>query len=176
MTLRELDHLYQLMLTINYQKLPPGNSGLNSTVQPETTFMLSHKRAICGEATCTRVFNSLTRSIFFFRKRKYFDPPGLSNKRLSRSGLIKKKSWVFCCIWCGRAWEAMNLLTTALAYDRFGALTGCTSRPTTQIRNPAYDLQKVPLLGLLSFCLLSFRLLSICLLSFCLLSFYLLNI
>jgi len=41
----------------------------SSTVQPETTFTLSHKRAICEEATC-------------------FDPPGSSNKTLSRSGLI----------------------------------------------------------------------------------------
>ena len=60
----------------------------NNTVQPETTFTLSHKRAICDEATCTCI-NSITWSNFIiFWKWKTFDPPGSSNKTLTRSGLI----------------------------------------------------------------------------------------
>ena len=59
---------------------------LNNTVQPETTFTLSHKRAICGEVMCTgALIHSQDRILFFVRK---LDPPGSSNKRLSRSDLI----------------------------------------------------------------------------------------
>ena len=63
---------------------------LNSTVQPEMTSTLSHKRAICDEATCTCV---LSHDQNFFPKN--FDPPGSSNKTLSSSApnkLIKMSS------------------------------------------------------------------------------------
>ena len=43
----------------------------NNTVQPETTFTLSHKEAICGEATCTRALIQ-SRDQFFFSKTEKF--------------------------------------------------------------------------------------------------------
>ena len=53
-TLQELDLLNQLILTINsssWEQLMILN--LNNTVQPEMTFTMSHKLAICDEVTCT---------------------------------------------------------------------------------------------------------------------------
>ena len=70
----------------------------NNTVQPETTFTLSHKRAIYGEATCTRALIHSRDWIFFFQKRKNFDLPGSSNKRLSRSGLNKNFVIAIVCL------------------------------------------------------------------------------
>ena len=71
----------------------------NCTVQPETTFTLSHKWAICDKATCICTLIQLRDQISsFFQKRRNFDPPGSSNITLSRTGLIvqitKLKS---CC-------------------------------------------------------------------------------
>ena len=63
----------------------------NSTVQPETTFTLSHKRAICNmcnEATCMCTLILPRDQFFFLEKQKNFDPLGSSNKTLSRSDLI----------------------------------------------------------------------------------------
>ena len=54
--------------------------------------LLSHKRAICDKASCKC---ALMWSIFFFPKRKNFDPPGSSNKTLSRSGLLRSS---FCAL------------------------------------------------------------------------------
>ena len=63
---------------------------LSSTVQPETTSMLSHKRAICDEASCTCALIQSHDQCFW--KRKNFDLPGSSNKTLSRSGLTPSYS------------------------------------------------------------------------------------
>ena len=56
-TLQKIDLLDQLILTINWQKASSWEQLMildtNNTVQPETTFTLSHKQAICGKATCT---------------------------------------------------------------------------------------------------------------------------
>ena len=42
----------------------------NGTVQPETTFTLSHKRAICDKATCTcTLIQSCGQFLFFFENR-----------------------------------------------------------------------------------------------------------
>ena len=69
----------------------------NSTVQPETTSTLSHKRAICDEASCTCVLIQSHDQKFFFRNRKNLDLPGSSNKTLSRSGLSRHGR----CFWDG---------------------------------------------------------------------------
>ena len=73
----------------------------NSTVQPETTSTLSHKRShLC---VC---INSITwlNFFFFFSKWKIFNPPGSSNKTLSRSGLMNilksllmRWRWFYLC-------------------------------------------------------------------------------
>ena len=56
-TLQKIDLLDQLILTINCQKASSWEQlmilNTNNTVQHEMTFTLSHKRAICGKATCT---------------------------------------------------------------------------------------------------------------------------
>ena len=75
---------------LDCQELPPGNSWwfwtwIIITVQPETTFTLSHKWShVCK---CTLIQSCYQFFFFFFRKRKNFDPLGSSNKTLSRSGL-----------------------------------------------------------------------------------------
>ena len=58
----------------------------NSTVQPEMTFTLSHKRAICGKAMCNC-------ALIQSHNQNFFDPPGSSNKTLSRSGLRIKSNF-----------------------------------------------------------------------------------
>ena len=92
-TLRELDLLDQLIMTISSQKASSWEQlmilDLNNTVQPEMTFTLKHKQAICGEATCTCALIH-SRDGILFQKQENFDPPGSSNKRLSRSGHIVK--------------------------------------------------------------------------------------
>ena len=84
LTLQELDLLDQLILTINSSSweqlmiLDP-----NNTVQPETTFTLSHKRAVCGEATCTRaLIHSQDRIFFFFFETEKFGPAGLEQRKI----------------------------------------------------------------------------------------------
>ena len=54
----------------------------NSTVQPETTFTLSHKRRRSYVHARVAIMRSN------FEKQKIFDPPGSSNKTLSSSGLM----------------------------------------------------------------------------------------
>ena len=60
----------------------------NSTVQPETTFMLSHKRAICDEVMYMCTLIQSWGQIFFYETEKFW--PAELEQTLSRSGLNRK--------------------------------------------------------------------------------------